>query len=105
MTSDQSAPSGEEAAAEPLFRDLTEEDVWGLVSTIFDMPETAEKSGLYWHDAMQGSALLMAALHILAEEFHNHVEEADQPTLVRAIVKMTMSRREKIREIIWQALL
>ena len=83
----------------------SEDDLWKVVTTIHGMPEDADSEVGYWHEAMQGSALLMAALHILAQELADHTDLSAKPFLVQTIVGLTMERREQIREIVLKALL
>jgi hypothetical protein len=81
-----------------------------LILTIFDMPESADISRDYWNDAMQGSALLLAALSILAEELDDMHRDClsstrGHPALVEQIIQLVNSKKAIIRQKVVEALL
>lgn len=89
------------------FQRWSDEDVWKLVSCIYDMPETAIDEGMYWHNAMQGTALLMAAVHALAQELsdmHSDCGNDTRPALVEQVIEMTLQRSDEIKEAVARAL-
>lgn len=87
------------------YRGPDADEAWRMISTVFtDVQDVdPEDRGAYWIDVQVGTALLLAALHLLVRELRNHSgmeNRDDTPLLVKQIMEMVESRHDSIREVV-----
>lgn len=85
----------------------TAEDVARFTTSIYGIPDGALDEGLYWDSAMQATAMLMAALHVLARELHDNHRRCGHgmPALVDHVVRQVISKAPLLRAKVVEALL